>query len=551
VELRGLRAPFWLIVGWLAAIAVVAALVVDGRGRALERGERASASLAQVMEQHTARTFQAVSLSLAAVADAWQLSRPPPNDAAFRQLLRERLRELPYARAIFVVGPDGLITHDTDYPSTPKVSLADREYFRLHRDAPGLERSISPPVFSRTPGVGWFVSVTERLGQGSRFEGIVVAAIAPEYFHTLYAKMESDRDEALALFHRGGTLIARSRRVREEVGREFLHLPLFGTYLPRAPSGTYRVDGHMVPGKRIVSYGSVEGLPLVVHVSFSARAVLAEWRRSALAATVAMSALTLLLGFVVGREFWARRRRERYRAQRAQAEKLEAMGQLTGGIAHDFGNLLGIVSLNVELVSRHPGDADVNLRAVAAMRRALQRGSTLITRLLAFARRQPLEVRLADLNLLVTEVHPLIAQAAGPRIELIMQLAPSLPPAFTDSGQFEMALLNLVVNARDAMSGTGRIVLRTFAEPRTGAPCLEVQDDGPGMSEQTRRRAFEPFFTTKGERGTGLGLAQVYGFMRQIGGTVDIESRPGGGTRVYLHFRRAPIAARSELVTPA
>jgi signal transduction histidine kinase len=339
--------------------------------------------------------------------------------------------------------------------------------------------------------------------------------------------------------------------VREEVGREFLHLPLFGTYLPRAPSGTYRVDGHMVPGKRIVSYGSVEGLPLVVHVSFSARAVLAEWRRSALAATVAMSALTLLLGFVVGREFWARRRRERYRAQRAQAEKLEAMGQLTGGIAHDFGNLLGIVSLNVELVSRHPGDADVNLRAVAAMRRALQRGSTLITRLLAFARRQPLEVRLADLNLLVTEVHPLIAQAAGPRIELIMQLAPSLPPAFTDSGQFEMALLNLVVNARDAMSGTGRIVLRTFAEPRTGAPCLEVQDDGPGMSEQTRRRAFEPFFTTKGERGTGLGLAQVYGFMRQIGGTVDIESRPGGGTRVYLHFRRAPIAARSELVTPA
>ena len=177
-----------------------------------------------------------------------------------------------------------------------------------------------------------------------------------------------------------------------------------------------------------------------------------------------------------------------------------------------------------------------------------RRAAKLTQHLLAFARRQPLELRAVDLNSLVTEAHVLVAQAVASQIEIVLQLAPDLAPVMTDASQFEMALLNLVVNARDAMAGRGRIVLRTYADPHTGQPCLAVEDEGPGMSEETRRRALEPFFTTK-PSGTGLGLAQVYGFMQQIGGDLEIDSAPGKGTRVHLHFARASIRAKAGALT--
>jgi signal transduction histidine kinase len=536
-----MKAAAALVAAWLAAIAVVAFLVADARDTAIERGGRAAAAMAQIMEEQTARTFQAVGVSLAAVADTWELTRPPRNDPKFQAHLAQHLAEIPYARALFIVGRDGSIIHDTDYPETPAGSLADREYFRLHRDNPRVRRSVSAPMLSRTPGAGWFVSVSERIGSGERFEGIVVAAVHPEYFQGLYARMAQGRDEALTLFHRDGLLLARFPRSGEqEVGKPFRHLPLF-SYLEQGPAaGGYRVDGHMVPGRRIVAYRSVPGLPFVVHASLGEDAVLSEWRRSALGAAVAMGALTLLLAGMLVREARTRRRRALQRAQRAQAEKLEAMGQLTGGIAHDFANLLSVVSMNVEMIAGHPGDAARNAQAAAAAARTVARAKTLIARLLAFARRQPLELRSADLNALVTESHLLVAQAAGPGIELVLHLAPALPLARTDASQFEMALLNLVVNARDAMGKRGRIVLRSFADERSGAPCLDVEDDGPGMDAETRRRAMEPFFTTK-EDGTGLGLPQVHGFMHQAGGSVEIEPAPQRGTRVRLVF--APAAA--------
>ena len=180
--------------------------------------------------------------------------------------------------------------------------------------------------------------------------------------------------------------------------------------------------------------------------------------------------------------------------------------------------------------------------AVSALRAAspLCNGLVIVPKL----RRKPLEVSPADLNSLVADAHPLIAQAVGTRTEVVLQLAPGLPLALTDASQFEMAALNLVVNARDALGGRGRIVLRTYADAG-GRPCLAVEDEGPGMPEAVRRRAVEPFFSTKGEKGTGLGLAQVYGFMQQIGGSMRIESRPGKGTQVHLGFAaaRASVAA--------
>ena len=533
--------PLWLLVtGWLAAAAIVGALVVDGRSKALERGHRSAEALAQIVEEHSARTFQSVSLALSVIADAWELSRPPVNDAAFRELLRERLQDLPYVRALFIIGPDGFVIHDTDYPRRSAVSLVERPYFRRYLDDPRVQREVSAP-FSSGPGEpsGWSVAVTERLSRGGETRGVVVAAVQPAYFEALYRKLELSEGDVIALLHQEGSLIARHPAGEEEIGTPFRELPLFSQHLPRAPNGTFTTSTGMYPGQRIVSYRTVESLPLVARVSRTEHAVLAEWRRTAGAAVIAMAALTLLLGGLLVQQIRRNRARESVRAQRAQADKLEAMGQLTGGIAHDFANLLSLILMNLELIQRQPADAEQTKRAAAAARRAVDRGSDLIRRLLAFARRQPLELKAADLNALLAEAHPLIAQAAGARIELVLQLAPDLPTVLLDETQFEVALLNLVVNARDAMAGRGRIVLRTYAAPGAGGACLTVEDEGPGMSGETRRRALEPFFTTKGEAGTGLGLAQVYGFLQQIGGNLEIDSAPGKGTRVHLRFPRA------------
>ncbi len=530
-----------LILGWLAATTIVAALLVDARSTAFDRGERAAAALTQVMEQHTARTFQAAALTVAAVADAWTLSRPQGKDPAFQALLQQRLNDLPYARALFVIGPDGYLIHDTDYPRTPAVSLADRAYFMAFRDNHDLESEVSGPYLSRSGGgAGWFVSVAKRLGGPGEFYGVVVAALPATYFEALYDKMALSGGEVIALFHRDGTLIARHPAGPEDIGRSFRHLPLFAA--SAGASGSYRVDGHLVAGKRLVTYRSVEGLPLVVHVSLSEHALLAEWRRSAASAAVAMAALTLLLAGVLVQLVRRRNRLEQMRAQRAQAEKLEALGQLTGGIAHDFANLLHVVSASLQLIALRPGERDHVLQTATVARRAVDRSTELIARLLAFARRQPLELKPADLNSLISAAQPLIAQAAGPRIELVLQLAPGLPPVLTDESQLEIALLNLVVNARDAISRQGRISLRTHATA-SGDVCLTVEDDGSGMSRDVRLHALEPFFTTKGKAGTGLGLPQVYGFMRQAGGSVELDSSPGAGTRVHLRFAQARPAA--------
>jgi signal transduction histidine kinase len=529
-----------LVGGWLAATALVIVLLIDGRSSTLDRVERSTAALAQVLEEHSAGTLQSAKLTLAAIADTWALARPRRHDPRFQELLRQRLHDLPHVRALFLIGADGRLIHDTDYPRTPDVSLADRPYFIAHRDDPGLDTAVSGPYLSRSGGgVGWFVSVTAALRTNGEFRGVAVAAVQPAYFEAIYAKMALTEGDVISLFHRDGTLIARHPAGEQQPGLRFSELSLFTTWLPRASSGSYRVEGRMQPGRRIVAYRAMENLPFVVLMSRSEHAALAEWRRTAVAAGVAMAALTLLLFGVLVREVRRRWRRERERLQRAQAEKLEALGQLTGGIAHDFANLLFVVDTNLHLIALEPADSEAVKRASSVARRAVQRGTEMVSRLLAFAKRQTLELKAADLNSLVTEAHPLIAQAAGARITLELHLAPELEPVLTDESQFEMALLNLVVNARDAMGGRGRILLRTYAAPEGGS-CLAVEDEGTGMTRQVRQHAIEPFFTTKGEKGTGLGLAQVYGFMQQSGGSMQIESAPGKGTRVHLRFPRVP-----------
>jgi PAS domain S-box-containing protein len=239
--------------------------------------------------------------------------------------------------------------------------------------------------------------------------------------------------------------------------------------------------------------------------------------------------------------------REELRAQFQQSQKMEAIGQLAGGIAHDFNNLLQVISGYSEMLAEVlPPDA-VAGSYVAAIQRAEERAESLVRQLLAYSRRQILEPRNVDLNELVRSLLQMLNRLIGEHIELTFDADPALGPVRADPGQIEQVLVNLCVNARDAMATTGgRLTLRTRDVPRSEEQPdrlaqLEVQDTGIGMDRATLAQAFEPFFTTKEVgQGTGLGLAMVYGVVRQHNGQVHVESEPGKGTTFRIVF---PVAA--------
>jgi PAS domain S-box-containing protein len=228
-----------------------------------------------------------------------------------------------------------------------------------------------------------------------------------------------------------------------------------------------------------------------------------------------------------------------------QAQKMEAMGQLTGGVAHDFNNLLTPIIGSLDLLHRKALGGERERRLVEGALQSAERAKTLVQRLLAFARRQPLQPGPVDLPGLVGGMVELIASTSGPQIRIETRLDPALPFARADSNQLEMAILNLAVNARDAMAGGGILTVGATAE--TVAPGevaglaagdyvrLTVADTGVGMDEATLARAVEPFFSTKGVgRGTGLGLSMVHGLAAQLGGALTLDSRVGEGTVAAL-----------------
>ena len=233
--------------------------------------------------------------------------------------------------------------------------------------------------------------------------------------------------------------------------------------------------------------------------------------------------------------------------QLRQSQKMEALGQLTGGIAHDFNNLLTVVVGGLDLIAKQVQDERL-LRFATNALSAAERGARLTSQLLAFSRVQRLEVRATYVAPLIEEMRPLLRNVLGPGIEKKFDLDPHLTPVLADPTQLEVAVLNLAINARDAMPDGGTLTISTqrrrIADDPDLAPDtyveLSIADTGSGMDQDVLARAFDPFFTTKEVgKGTGLGLSMVYGMARQSGGNARIESSPGGGTTVKLYFRRA------------
>ncbi|MEO6207531.1 MAG: response regulator [Candidatus Limnocylindrales bacterium] len=254
--------------------------------------------------------------------------------------------------------------------------------------------------------------------------------------------------------------------------------------------------------------------------------------------------------------------------QLLQAQKLESVGRLAGGIAHDFNNMLFAITGYAELLTQdlvlmepHRFDRESLLQSVGAISDAATRASALTGQLLAFSRQQVVVVKVVDLNMAINAIAPMVRQLIGSNVQLTVKLAPAAGHVRADPSQIDQIIVNLIVNARDAMDGKGTVSIETaiasanvaasdgWATTASTFTCLTVTDNGMGMDEPTRAHLFEPFFTTKDVgKGTGLGLASVHGIMERAGGRITVRSEPGHGSTFKLFFPR--IEPPAEILAP-
>ncbi|MGK6324743.1 ATP-binding protein [Sphingomonas sp. DT-51] len=296
----------------------------------------------------------------------------------------------------------------------------------------------------------------------------------------------------------------------------------------------------------IPAYG-IEGLIKVITAVVSVITATALWpllpRALALPSPAQLSAANAELNSLVEQRDRAyvdlqRASEERQFAQDMlrQSQKMEAVGQLTSGVAHDFNNLLTVVIANLDRAERLLGDAPRAKIAITSALEGAEQASKLVDQLLSFARKQPLQNTACDLNSIVLDTSNLVERTIGEKATVQYDLEPNLPFVSIDLNQAQNAILNLVVNARDAVSPGGHITIKTWHDHRR-LVLLSVTDDGEGMPSEVADRAFEPFFTMKEPgKGTGLGLSQVYGFARQSLGDVTITTELGSGTTVCIQF---------------
>lgn len=510
-------------------------------------------NLVRVLSEQTERTVQSIDLSLqGVVADLASGSELADNDTRFLAELRKRTSSLPYVRALFVIGPDGFISHDTDYPATPRVSLADRPYFMAHRDNPKLGLRINTPLRSRSLG-GWFVALSRRIERSDgSFGGIVVAAMEPLFFERFYRQLWVGGG-TIALLHTNGTLLARSPHDDAIIGSSFAHVAPFNKVLRQGSDDVLWARSPIDGVERVAGYRVLANEPLVLLVTMDKDEVLQSWRSHMIAIGIGAAILIAMLASIEIMTRSYQRREKRIQARLIEAERLESIGRFAAGVAHDVGNLLRIMRSAAILLRPQLVDRTEARQLLGHIDATLTTGGELVGQLLSYARTGDLKLQVADLNAIVLEAEPMLRQAAGPRVEMLTLFAASALPCQIDPFQFRSVLLNLVLNARDAMPEGGTMVLglscqRDKEDGRQRWAEVRVSDDGAGMSHDVLERALVPFFSTReAGQGNGLGLSQVRRFIDFNQGKLEIASEEGGGTTIRL---RLPLVEDGMLEDP-
>ncbi len=431
-----------------------------------------------------------------------------------------------------------------------------REIFSTSRPYQAASAPLNPAIDANSSGVG----IVRRNGPNCPCvylhvpisgDGAYLLSIAvdPQVYQAVILQ-HTPTDAIAALVDRDGNFIARSAEYQERVGTPAT------TYVREAvasgdASGIY--EGVTWEGFRSsTAYVTSSTSAWSAHIAIASSLINAPRTYSYISVVIgALLALALAAALIV----WALRDladRRQAEARMAQTQKLEAIGQLTGGVAHDFNNLLTVVIGGLNMLLKRVEDP--KQREIALhMLDAAQRGDKLTKQLLAFSRGKQMELAAIDLHQLVPGMEELLRRSVDAGTVLDFSLHPDARWVRTDANQLELAILNLVINARDAMPEGGRIEIIAQPSQKDGCIDLAVRDTGIGMPKDVVDRAFEPFFTTKpAGKGTGLGLAQVYGAARQSGGHVEIDSAPGRGStiRLVLPKTQAPALQPGEVEAP-
>jgi two-component system, NtrC family, sensor kinase len=459
---------------------------------------------------------------------------------------------------------------------SPPIDVSDRDCF-VAKKKQDVGIYVSREQIGALTHASEFDICERRSTADKPFDGIIVVSARPAYFSEFYRTISEEKRFAASLVRSDGSLLVRYPALSAPpvLARDS---PFMQAIAGNPDRGWFGGRGDTDGIERFFAYQRVEGYPLYVAYGVPRRDVLHSWLANlvnyslfAVPASLALFGMTLLAVRQIQRHAIAswrwrttarRLRREMNRralaeAELRQAQKMEALGQLTGGVAHDFNNLLTVLQGSLEMLSGRQQSHQLQARVDTALR-TVERGERLTEQLLAFARRQPLAKATIDLNAQLRRMTELLVRTVGSGIAINTNFAPDLWPVDADATQLELAVINLAINARDAMPAGGKLGIRTFnlatqrevmPEQQTVADfvSLEVSDTGQGMPPEVASRAFEPFFTTKeAGKGTGLGLSMVYGFARQSGGSASIRSDVDRGTTVTLLLPRGLPAHESD-----
>jgi two-component system NtrC family sensor kinase len=541
--------------------------------------ERIGRSL-DVMQEQALKVFQTVERTFAEVNE---IVRDMPNGdiAKSQPRLHDRLAAIvatmPQLYAIVLLGRDGKPLATSLAAGVPDAAaFADFDFRALaERD---LGTVVSDVRASRLPGIsGDYFELSHRLESFEhRFNGVIVVAVRPGYFEDFYELVSQRPGAFYGLVRDDGAYLARQPPLENRLRRLTPASELMSEIRRGITRGVYTAASDTDGVERRIGFRKLPGFPVYAVAGESLSAMRGEWYRRMSAHLIFGLPATLLVVTVL----WVALRRtqrlydeaeRRAAAEDAlrQAQRLEAIGQLTGGVAHDFNNLLMIVSGSVHRLRRDIGD-EKQLRLLDAIANATDRGESLTRQLLSFSRRQTLQPSVIDLTLRLPELKEILSRSLRGDIEIRVVVPRRSCLVKADPSELELALLNLAVNARDAMPNGGTltitakpILLRGMAgeEGLSGEfVAVRVADTGVGIAPELLPRVFEPFFTTKEVgKGTGLGLSQVYGFARQSGGAATITSAPRRGSAITLFLPRSfeepaverEAAVRSSAALPA
>ena len=526
-----------------------------------------------VAHEHALKVFETIDRTLSEITEIIR-GIPDAGIVSREDTLHQRLKQLadslPQVKSAWIFDAKGHALANSLVVPAPEIDFSDRDYFKAHVDQE-IGTYIGEALRPRPPyqGAAFFGVSRRRSNEDGSFGGVIQASVLPEYFENFYARIGREPGSFFALGLSDGKVLARfpanDSDIRLDrdgpIGQKIAGDPKAGLITVTSPT-----DGI----ERRLGYQRLAEYPIYVSAGLDTSAIRSRWLSTMSQHLIFGAPATALLFVLLASALRRTRRLYFEAAKRLEAEealkhgqRLEALGQLTGGVAHDFNNLLTVIRASVALLRRPDLPEPKRLRYIEAISDTVTRAARLTSQLLAFARRQTLKPERFDVGHNVRMLGEMIGTLIGSRIEIVIA-APEQPCFINaDAGQFETAIINMAVNARDAMDGRGRltVTVRTFdalpdaaassrtsnaANPR-GYVAVSVADTGVGIPQNQFERIFEPFFTTKQVgQGTGLGLSQVFGFAKQSGGEVDVASDVSKGSIFTLYLPRAVGAGRPQ-----